>query len=97
MTDTSHHTYSDTQKPKSGAWKRGLHMLVFLILFGVAETLLALATVLQFGWYLFAGRRNELIADVGRDLSEWTKDVVAFQTGNTDVKPFPWDKASQRD
>jgi hypothetical protein len=70
-------------------------MLVFVILFGFAETLLALGALLQFGWYLFAGRRNEMIADVGRDLGVWMKDVVAFQTGNSDVKPFPWDKSSQ--
>ena len=95
MSDTHQHSYSESEKPKGGTWKRGLHMLIFLILFGVAESLLALGAILQFFWYLFAGRRNELIADIGRDLSVWMKDVVDFQTGNTEVRPFPWDKSTQ--
>jgi hypothetical protein len=98
MTDnTNHSSYSH---PASGQiqgsrFKRGLTMIFFLILFGIAETLLALGAIIQFFWMVFTGRRNELIADVGRDLGVWMKDVADFQTGNSDIKPFPWDKSNQ--
>ena len=92
MADTN---TNETTAQRTGMGKRFLHMILFLILFGVAETLLALGAVIQYVWTLFTGRRNEMIADIGRDLGVWMQDVVAFQTGNTTVKPFPWDKSQQ--
>lgn len=92
-TDMTNETRPDTYK--GNVWVRGFQMLVFVILFGLAETLLGLAALLQFGWLLFTGHRSEMIADVGKDLGNWMKDVVAFQTGNSETKPFPWDKSTQ--
>ena len=73
MTDTHQHNYSDTEKPKGGTksapvayadlsdplWRRGY----------------AVAWARTSSSGTFAGRRNELIADIGRDLIALMKDV----------------------
>ncbi len=73
-------------------WMRGLQMLLFAILFGLAETILAVVALVQFLWMLFTRSRNELLVEFGHDLGNWTKDVARFQSGASDDKPFPWRK-----
>lgn len=75
---------------RTGPWMRGLQMLVLAVLFGVAEVVLWVATVLQFGWLLIGGALNPRIAAFGEDLADWLARCVRFQTGATEDKPFPW-------
>jgi|GEM_PF-1569470 len=78
----------------SGIWMRALHMVIFMILFGVAETLLFFMAVFQFLWMLFTRKRNPSVAQFGDQVSQWLRDVGRFQSGATDDKPFPWSDAS---
>jgi len=71
-------------------WIRGLQMLIFAVLFGIAETVLLVATVIQFGWMLVYGERNKPLARFGEALAKWLADVARFQTGASEDKPFPW-------
>lgn len=73
-------------------WIRGLQMLILAVCFGIAETILALCAVLQFGWMLLAKRRNENIAAFGESLADWLERTARFQAGATEDKPFPWAK-----
>lgn len=75
---------------RKAPWLRGLQMLILAPLFGLAEVVLWVATVLQFGWILIAGERNRQIADFGEDLADWLARCTRFQTGATEDKPFPW-------
>ena len=89
-----------TQKePGSGAgdmpeniWMRGLYMIILALLFGIAEFMLGVMAIVQFAWMLFAKEKNAFIAELDQDLGAWMADVVAFQTGKTEAKPFPWDR-----
>lgn len=74
----------------SGIWMRALHMIIFMVLFGVAETLLFFMAIFQFLWMLFTKKRNPSIAQFGDMVSQWLADVGRFQSGATDDKPFPW-------
>ncbi len=76
----------------SGIWMRGLMMLIFALLFGLAETVLAVVAVVQFLWMLFTKEKNALLMGFGDDLADWLADVARFQTGATEDKPFPWSK-----
>lgn len=71
-------------------WMRGLFMVIFAILFGIAEMLLLAFAVIQFFWMLFSKERNGFLADTGEKIGNWLRDVADFQTGATDEKPFPW-------
>lgn len=73
-------------------WMRGLWMVVLAILFGVGQTILLIAAVLQFLWLLFRKEKNENIADFGEELSDWLARVALFQTGATEDKPFPFSR-----
>ncbi len=71
-------------------WLRGLFMVIFAALFWVAQIALGGAALLQFGWLLFAGRRNGPIAGIGDGLADWLGRVALFQTGASEDKPFPF-------
>lgn len=73
-----------------GIWMRGLWMLILAVMFGIAETVLAIGALVQFLWMLFSREKNQLLVEFGRDLGRWMSDVAAFQTGVTEDKPFPW-------
>ena len=87
--DTGPAEIVDDEEPRN-VWMRGLFMLIFAILFGLAEMLLIALAVLQFLWLLFSGEKNRFIADTGETLGSWVRDVTLFQTGQSDDKPFPW-------
>ena len=71
-------------------WMRGLIMIVMAILFGIAETVLFIMAVIQFFWVVFTGNKNEKLSSFGAALGRWVKQVVEFQTMETDERPFPW-------
>ena len=73
-------------------WLRGLWMLVFGVLFALAETVLWVVALVQFLWMLFAKEKNGLLVEFGGDLGKWLHEVVRFQSGASEVKPFPWKK-----
>lgn len=96
--DSRHFDEEPMMQPEPGEndmpeniWMRGLYMVILAVLFGIAETLLALSALVQFGWMLFTKEKNGFIAEFGADLGRWMRDVAAFQTGQTEDKPFPWD------
>lgn len=85
-------TIDAAPQDRKQVWFRGLWMLVFAILFAVAETVLLLAAILQFAWMIFAKEKNSFLVDFGRDLAKWLEKTALFQTGASEEKPFPWAK-----
>ena len=69
--------------------------LVFMIIIGVllffAQTVLVLITVGQF-IIMLANRRepNEQLAEMGTTMGVWIAKAVRYQTGASEVKPWPW-------
>ncbi|MCG8562260.1 MAG: DUF4389 domain-containing protein [Hyphomicrobiales bacterium] len=80
----------ETTPERKDVWRRGLFMLVFVVLFGIGHALLKLLAVAQFLWLLFTGRPNQILVDFGRSLAEWLAQVGRFQCCETEDKPFPW-------
>jgi hypothetical protein len=71
-------------------WLRGLYMLLLVLAFGVAQTLLCVTAIAQFLWLLFAGEPNRQLVQFGSSLSRWLGDTARYLTLSSDVKPFPW-------
>ena len=71
-------------------WTRGLFMLLFAVVFWIAELLLLATAVFQFGFVLFTGRRNERLLAFGESLSRLFYQVVGYLTFNSDDRPFPF-------
>lgn len=76
-------------KPE-GIWMRGLWMLLFVIMFSIAETILAVIALVQWLIMLFTKERNKMLVNFGHDLGLWMAEVARFQSGDSDEKPFPF-------
>lgn len=71
-------------------WLRGLYMLLFVIIYSLAELLVAALAVFQFLAVLFTGRTNPRLDQFGRGLSEYIFEIVQFFTFGREEKPFPF-------
>ena len=71
-------------------WKRGLFMVVFAIISGLAKLIVTLIAVFQFVTVLFKGKTNEAMIPFGQNLSTYIYQITTFLTFNTDVMPFPF-------
>jgi hypothetical protein len=79
-----------THLTRPGTWIRGLYMLLFAVLYGLVEILIAAVVIFQFGMMLIQGRTNEQLTSFGRGLSSYVYQIMLFLTYNTDAKPFPF-------
>ena len=76
---------------KDGLWMRLVYMVLIWFMLSLASTVLGVATVLQFViMALNSGTPNERLADFGTDLGIWMAKAARFQTGASEVKPWPW-------
>ena len=71
-------------------WVRGLFMLLFLVIFWVAEFVVAAVAIVQFGWVVFNDERNERLARFGASLSRFVYQTLQYWMFNSDEKPFPF-------
>jgi hypothetical protein len=71
-------------------WVRGLFMLLFVVLYEVAEWVLFVLALLQFLWTLFTRRPNQRLVEFGEGLGRYAYQIVRFLTFNTEDKPFPF-------
>lgn len=71
--------------------KRVIYMLLIAVMISLAQTVLGVATVVQFVVMLVNNKRpNERLADFGTDLGIWVAKAARFQTAASNVKPWPW-------
>ena len=70
---------------------RLVYMLLIAVMISVAQTILGVATVVQFIVMLVNNKQpNERLADFGTDLGIWIAKAARFQTAASNVKPWPW-------
>ena len=66
-------------------------MLLIWLMLSLAQTVLTLATVVQLVIMATNGRKpNERLGEFGTDLGIWMAKAARFQTGASEVKPWPW-------
>ena len=71
-------------------WIRALYMLLFAIVYSVAEAIIVLLAIFQVVALLITGQVNELLLRFGKNLSVFMFDILEFQTFNSEIKPFPF-------
>jgi hypothetical protein len=71
-------------------WLRGLMMLLFWVLYGIAELVVGVVVLLQFLIVLFTGERNDRLLGFGERVSLYIYDVLRFVTFNSEQRPFPF-------
>ena len=71
-------------------WKRGLFMVVFAIISGVAKLVVTLVAIFQFVTLLFKGQVNTAMLSLGQNLSTYLYQITLFLTFKTDEMPYPF-------
>lgn len=69
---------------------RILWMVIFLVVWQVAEIVLALVVLLQLGYRLFYGAPSLSLMSFGDSLSQFLAQIGRFGTFHTDHKPWPF-------
>jgi hypothetical protein len=80
------HNLSNTR-----TWGRALFMLLFAVIYSVAEIVLLTVTLFQFSFVLITRKTNIRLLKFGKELSTFVFQVFKFLTFNSDQKPFPFD------
>jgi len=71
-------------------WKRGLYMLLFAFLLGVAKFVTFTVVILQFVLMVLNDTPNAQLLAFGKSLSRYTYQVMLFLTFNSEVQPYPF-------
>ena len=71
-------------------WLRLLIMLIFVLIYGVAELVVAAVILFQVGSMLITGGRNGRADDLGQRLATYVYEVIRFLTYTSDERPFPF-------
>lgn len=75
---------------RRSTWVRGLYILLLTILYSIAEVVMAATVLLQFGFLLITGEKNQRLLKFGAELSSYIYAVFLFLSFNSDDKPFPF-------
>jgi len=74
----------------SATWLRGLFIIIFAVIYSIAEVLLTAVVVFQFLATLFTGETNARLRAFGLSLAAFIYQIASFVTFNSDEKPFPF-------
>lgn len=70
---------------------RLIYMILIAVMISLAQTVLGVATVVQFIILLVNKKQpNHRLADFGTDLGIWIAKAARFQMAASNVKPWPW-------
>jgi succinate-acetate transporter protein len=70
---------------------RLVYMILIAIMISIAQTILSVATLIQFVIMLINQKEpNERLAEFGTDLGIWVAKAARYQTAASNVKPWPW-------
>lgn len=75
---------------EQSTWVRAFYMLIFFVIYSLAEIVLAAVIIFQFLSRLFTLKLNMKLLIFGADLSKFAYDILMFLTYNSDTKPFPF-------
>jgi len=71
-------------------WLRGLFMLLFLIVYEIAQLLLVATAVVQFLFSVITGKSNYNLRNFGSSLGQYARQIIDYVTYNSAVRPFPF-------
>jgi len=81
---------NDIVKQPGTIWQRGLYMMLFAFLLGVAKFVVFTVVVLQFLFVLFTDAPNAQLLALGQSLSSYIYQIIRFLTFNSEEHPYPF-------
>lgn len=84
-------TAETSKNDRKSIWMRGLMMVLIALMIGAAQSVLFLATLVQFVLMLVdKGKPNAQIAHFGAVIGKWVAKAAQFQTAKSEDKPWPF-------
>ncbi|AYC33377.1 DUF4389 domain-containing protein [Pseudomonas cavernae] len=80
----------DNELQRESILLRILWMLIFVIIWQLAEVVLGAVVLLQLGYRLFYGAPNASLLSLGDSLSQYLAQIGRFGTFNSEEKPWPF-------
>jgi Domain of unknown function (DUF4389) len=80
-------------------WSRILYMLLFVILYSLAEVVLTAVIVFQLLLVLFTASKNARLLKLGQSLSTYVYQILSYLSFNSDYQPYPmgaWPKGEPK-
>lgn len=74
---------------ETATWLRGLYMLLFMVVYWVAEIIVAIVVFFQFLSVLITSTKNEKLLSLGQSLSTYIYQIMAYLTFNSEARPYP--------
>lgn len=78
------------QTGKRQLWVRGFFMLLMIMIFQLAGTVVFFISVFQFVMMLFAGEPNARLVEFGHNLARFMQQIINFLTFAAEEVPFPF-------
>mgnify|MGYP001221510710 CR=1 FL=1 len=75
---------------RTSTWFRGLHIILFALLFNIAELVIGAVVLFQFLHALLSGKANKRLLTFGQSLSTYAYQILAYITYNSDHRPYPF-------
>jgi hypothetical protein len=75
---------------RSDIWSRALYMVLFAIAFSITKVIIIFVVIFQFFTILITGSANEHLLKFGNSLAIYVREMLDFQTFNTELHPFPF-------
>lgn len=72
-------------------WLRGFYIVLFTIIYTIAEIVLVAVVVFQFLSTLVTGGTNQRLLALGQSLSTFVYQILCYVTFNSDTRPYPFD------
>ena len=81
---------SDERGESGGIWVRGLYMLLFVLLYSVAEFVMMAVVLVQFGYRVFNDVSHPRLLALGGGISSYIYQVLRYLSFNSEVMPYPF-------
>lgn len=76
-------------------WARGLFILLFALIYHLAEIVIFFVVVFQFVHVLVTKTRSAQVLELGQGLSTYVYEILQFMTFNSEQLPFPFGRWPQ--
>ena len=71
-------------------WMRGLFILLYSLLYTIADIVLFAVILFQFMLKLFTGDTNDRLRKLGQGLSSYVYQILQYMNFNSDYQPYPF-------
>ena len=75
---------------RQSTWMRLVYMVLFAVIFNIAEIVIVVVVVVQFLFKLFTGEANETLGALGQTVAIYVYEMIAYLTFHTDDMPYPF-------